>query len=223
MAYKDFEPTTVEPVGPRPGPEPAGGVLRGLLRRLGLAAGGGRDHQTALYNRQGFLERGDRLLARADQEAALVIFDFHDLLEVPGIYGPEVSATLQQSLVDHLLRLAGRQGLAARTGPAQFAVLLPGQGHRDAVAATLKVFGKPCRLELDLPDDELVLVPEVTVDTCEAEAGALQAAYERLSVRLARHRDHEERRRTYLRRSRERHSRPMPLVQDDSLQGISIT
>ena len=83
------------------------------------------------------------------------------------------------------------------------------------------MFGKPCRLELDLPDDELVLVPEVTVDTCEAEAGALQAAYERLSVRLARHRDHEERRRTYLRRSRERHSRPMPLVQDDSLQGIS--
>jgi GGDEF domain-containing protein len=211
MAYKDFEPTTVEPGGHRPGTSTAVGVLRGMLQRLGMAAVRGRDHQTALYNRAGFLLRGDRLLERADREAALVMFDFHDLLEVPGIYGAEVSAALQQLLVEQLLRLAGRQGLAARTGPAQFAVLLPGLRDQDAVAATLRIFGKPCRLELDLRDDELVLVPEVAVDICEAESGSLPAVYERLSVRLARHRDHEERRRTYLRRSRERHSRPAPL------------
>jgi GGDEF domain-containing protein len=219
---KDFEPTSVDPGGIPVG-SPTG-MLRSLLQRLGFGSLGVRDHQTALYSRQGLLARGDRLVARSGRGAALVIFDFHDLLEVRGIYGADISATLQRALVEQLLRLAGRHGLAARTGPAQFAVLLPGTRHREAVAATLRVFGKPCRLELDLPDDELVLVPEVTVDTCDAEPGSVRELYESLSIRLARHRDLEERRRSYLRRSRERHSRPSPLepAGDEGLREFAL-
>jgi GGDEF domain-containing protein len=208
---KDFEPTSLELGRAAAAPATPTGLLLGLLQRLGFAAPGVRDHQTALYSRQGLLTCGDRLVARSGREASLAIFDFHDLLEVRGIYGAGVSRALQGALVEQLLRLAGRHGLAARTGPAQFAVLLPGTRHGDAVAATLRVFGKPCRLEMDLPDDELVLVPEVTVDTCDAEPGSVRALYESLSIRLARHRDLEERRCSYLRRSRERHSRPVPL------------
>ena len=209
MTHGDFEPTSIE-TGGRAGPGRVG-FVRHLLQRLAVLGRGTRDRQTALYSRRGLLTQGERLVMRAGRKSALAIFDFHDLLEVPGIFGQEVGSVLQDAVVERMLRLAGRHGLAARTGPAQFAVLLPGTPRQGALDATVRVFGKPCRLEMDLDGDELVLVPEVTVDTCEAEAGAVGALYQRLSVHLATQRDLDERRRNWLRRSRERHSRPAPL------------
>jgi GGDEF domain-containing protein len=223
IVHKDFEPTSIEPDGRQPVRAAAPGFLRALLQRL-RGARGGRDEQTGLHSRQGLLELGDRLVARTGREAALAIFDFQDLLEVRGMYGSHVSEALRKTLVERLLRLAGRHGLAARTGPAQFAVLLPATRQQEAADAIFGVFGRPCRLELDLPDDDLVLVPEVTVDTCGPGEGAVWALYERLSVRLARHREHQELRRTYLRRSRERHSRPAPLHgHDDHLDDYAVS
>lgn len=209
--HQDFAPTSVDP-----DQQPAGraGVRGGswlarCWRRLGWA---GRDAQSGLLDRRGLIERGERLLAtprwRRD-EAALALLDFRDLLEVRDIYGEHVSAAVQARLADALARMAGRCGLAGRTGPAQFAVLLPGQDRQAAIDVLHRALGKPCRLEHDLPDDELVLVPEVVVDVCEP--GELAMLYERLSVTLARHHSWEERRRVHMRRLREHHSRPMPL------------
>ncbi|HZY18681.1 MAG TPA: GGDEF domain-containing protein [Ramlibacter sp.] len=216
----DFAPTSIEPwqvpagCGADGAAREAGG-LRRLLGRMRLARRNPQlDVLTPLLSREGLIAQGERLLShgryRADG-AALVLFDFADLLEVRDIYGERVSKALLAKLASALRRLAGRHGLAARTGPAQFAVLLPGLPRQAAVDATLRVLGTPCRIEFDAAGFDLVLVPDVSVDTCDAQSGSLEALYNRLSVALARYRDHEERRRSHLRRSRERHSRPMPL------------
>lgn len=211
---KDFEPTTVEQgTGLLPAPTHAHAGARslwgGLRRLLGRGALRWRDGQTALLSRHGLIERGEtRLLESRHVGAALAVFDFRDLLELRGIYGDAVASDVQQRLVAKLQRLAGRTGLAARTGPAQFAVLLPGLDREQAIDAAHRVLGCPCRIEHELPDDDLVLVPEVVVDVCVAAPGAVRTLYGRLSVTLARHRDAEERRRLHLRRERERLVRP---------------
>jgi len=207
----DFAPTNFElaeeacatDAGSKPG------RFQAWLQRFGIETNSAlRDVQSRLFNRQGLLSRGERLLGASHSgDGALVLFDFSDLLELRGIYGSKASAAALALLVGRLERLAGRGGLAARTGPAQFGVLLPETSRQDAVDATHHVFGKPCRLELELGREEIVLVPDVVVDICDDEPGALGQLYTQLSVNLGRHRDHEERRRHKLRRERERHSR----------------
>ncbi|MGZ5181482.1 MAG: diguanylate cyclase domain-containing protein [Ramlibacter sp.] len=207
----DFAPTTFD-IADEAGPADAvatPGRFQAWLQRFGIETNSAlRDVQTRLFNRQGLLSRGQRLLAGTRSgEGALVLFDFSDLLELRGIYGSKASAAALALLVGRLERLAGRGGLAARTGPAQFGVLLPESCRQSAIDATHRLFGKPCRLELELGREEIVLVPDVVVDTCDDEPGALAQLYTQLSVNLGRHRDHEERRRHKLRRERERHSR----------------
>jgi GGDEF domain-containing protein len=215
----DFAPTTFElDQAPDAGPSGRAPAFVRWLARLGLGPGrDGHDAQSGLLHRQAFLERGERLLAvpRWEARTALALFDFRDLLEVRGIYGERASAALLARIVAALGRLAGRHGLAGRTGPAQFAVLLPGLGRAEAVAAVHQVLGRPCRIEQDVDGEELVLVPDVVVEACDDRDLADQ--YARLVEALGRHRTHEERRHRYLRLERERHSRPAPLEDPLSL------
>jgi len=181
------------------------GRFQAWLQRLGIVTDGGlRDRQTRLLNRQGLLARGERLVSAPASTAALVLFDFSDLLELRGLYDRHATLAALSMLVDRLERLAGRRGLAARTGPAQFGVLLPDSTRDHAIDAVHRVFGNPCRLELELGREELVLLPNTTVDVCAKAPGSLEELYTRLSIVLARRRDHEERRRRTVRRRRER-------------------
>jgi hypothetical protein len=93
----------------------------------------------------------------------------------------------------------------------RFAVLLPGVTLQEAVDAVHKVLGRPCRIEADLDDDDCVLVPDVVVDICEADPGALAALHEELGSRLDRERRRQLRHKVSVRRQRQRHSRPMPV------------
>ena len=218
-----FAPTTFEPdQAPDAAPSGRASAFVRWLARLGLGLGlgparEGHDVQSGLLHRQAFLDRGERLLAvpRWEDRTALAVFDFRDLLEVRGIYGERASAALLARVVTALGRLAGRHGLAGRTGPAQFAVLLPGLRRAEAVSVVHQVLGRPCRIEQDVDGEELVLVPDVVVEACDDRDLADQ--YARLVEALGRHRTHEERRHRYLRLERERHSRPAPLEDPLSL------
>jgi GGDEF domain-containing protein len=129
------------------------------------------------------------------------------------IYGERASATARDLFVAKLERMAGRRGLAARTGPAQYAVLLPRASRDDATDAAYRELGRPCRIEPDLGREEMVLVPEVLVAVCKPGHGTLERLYVDMSVTLARRRHAEERRRTRLRQERDRQSRAMALSQ----------
>lgn len=198
-----FAPTQFEldeqPTGAVPGKSPT--RLHTWLQRLGLGARTRlRDAQTGLYNRAGLLTGGQRLLARHSvAEAALVVFDFSDLLEMRWLYGGQAAAMARRAVAATLARVAGRRGIAARTGPAQFAVLLPGADCHRARDALRRALGQPCRIELEFGREELVLVPYHAVGSCKGTPDSLEQQYMQLSEAVARERASDERRR---RRSR---------------------
>jgi hypothetical protein len=84
-------------------------------------------------------------------------------------------------------------------------------GRDKALAAMQRVLGKPTRIELDAGDSEIVLVPPFVVDAIGTDTSSIEAFYEELRSELSLIGRREESRQTYLRRERERHSRPMPL------------
>ena len=173
------------------------------------------DSSTALYNRSGLLAHGAELLAscRADRrELTLAVFDCSDLLEARTVYGNRTSRQLVDSIVRKLSVLAGSQGLAARTGPIQFAVAMP-MSRQKAVQAIERVLGNPARFELEGSKNEMVLVPNLMVETIPA-AGTVDRMFAALCRGLARTQEEERLRQRYLQRERERHSRPVPIQAD---------
>lgn len=170
------------------------------------------DLATRLCTLPGLLAYGEELLAsRTPRTASLVVLDCSDLLEVREIYGNRIARTLTLRLSAKLAEIAGDRGLAARTGPAEFAVLLPGTTRERAVQVLQQVLGSPSRIEYEAGDSEIVLVPEVLLGEIGEDADELAALHRLLSRKLAAAREHEALRRRYLRRERERHSRPIPM------------
>ena len=172
------------------------------------------DQTTGLYNRAGLLAYGGAMMdkARREQRAlGIAVFDFEDLLEVRDIYGAAVYQQVLDHVVMKLRTLAGPRGLCARTGRAQFTVVLPACGRERALRAVQRVLGSPTRIELDTGEDEIVLVPDFMVESgCGTES--IGEVYKDMCRDLLKQRANEHRRRHYLQRERERHSRPLPLI-----------
>lgn len=176
------------------------------------------DAATGLYNIAGLVERGEELLARSrrrGQPSTLATFDCSDLLEVRHIYGGRVAVGLALRMAAELARVAGERGVAARTGPTEFTVLLPGLDRARAARAIRQVLGSPARLEFESGRNEIVLLPQVLLQQAgqEDEVAELHGAARRA---LTSTREHEALRRDRLRRERERHSRPMSLPPYDA-------
>lgn len=172
------------------------------------------DAASGLYNRQGLASAGGGLLQTARREGkplSLVLLDFSDLPEVRSIYGREISRKLHMRVVRRMKAIAGAQGLAARTGKAQFTILLPGVGRERAQAMVQRLLGKPSRIEFDAGDSEIVLVPDILCETAAADIETVDDLYGEVGHTLAQMRAHELRRQHYLQRERERHSHPMSL------------
>ncbi len=196
-------------------------ILLLLAVKCGLAlsqwrarAGNGlADHSTGLYNTSGFSTRGDALLEqcqRADRPLAVAVFDCADLVEVRSIYGTQVARKLMKRVVRQLKELAA-QGLAARTGPTEFTVILPGFGHAKALGEIARVLGRPTSFEMDAGDHEIVLVPDCLVEAAGSDIASVNELLVELRRELALRKAHERRRHHHMRRERERHSRPMGL------------
>ncbi len=183
------------------------------------------DPATRLCTLDGLLAYGAELLAaRGHPGATLAVFDCSDLLEVRQIYGNRVARTLLHRLAGKLVAIAGDRGLAARTGPAEFAVLLPGASRERALQALQQVLGAPSRIEYEAGDSEIMLVPDFLLGRIGEEEDDVAGLHRLLSRKLAWAREQEARRRRYLRRERERHSRPMPLPAETPAQAMkSVT
>jgi GGDEF domain-containing protein len=186
-----------------------------VMRRPDEALERGRiDSSTALYNKQGLDELGGEMLAAAQRErrpVAVAVFDCADLLEVRTIYGSRIARKLLARIVRKLMTLTADRGLAARTGPAEFTVMLPGMTREKALAAIQKVLGNPSRIELDAGDSEIVLVPSFLIEVAGTDVASIDETVRDLRRELLQMTQHEERRHHHMRRERERHSRPMPL------------
>lgn len=173
------------------------------------------DTGTRLYNMVGLAAHGNEMLVgtrRAGQPASIAVFDCADLLEVRSIYGSRIARKVMAKVVDKLTALAGGPGLAARTGPAEFTVVLPGMGREKALSAIHKALGSPIRIEFDAGDSEIVLVPSIAVQAIGNEVESIEEVYEVLHRELLQMDEEELRRQHYLQRERERHSRPMGVV-----------
>ena len=187
----------------------AGAVERRVTADLGWI-----DQPSGLYNRLGLLRAGDALLAqarRAGRPVSLVLIDFDDLMEVRTIYGRDVARKVQARVVRKIQAIAGARGLAARTDQTQFAVLLPGANRERAQAIVQRAMGKPSRIEFDAGDSEIVLVPDILCEMAEPGVETVDELVREVAGNLAELRQHELRRQVWLRRERERHSRPMSI------------
>ena len=168
------------------------------------------DSSTLLYNRSGLMAHGQILLARCrteGRELTVAVFDCNDLLEARQIYGNRTSRELIACIIAKMTLLAGERGLAARTGPTQFAVALPMNRAR-ALQAIERVLGNPGRIELEGGNSEIVLVPNLMLESV-SQTGSLERLFAALCRGLARVREQEQQRNRYLKRERERHSRPV--------------
>ncbi|MDB5941912.1 MAG: regulator protein domain-like protein [Ramlibacter sp.] len=171
------------------------------------------DGATSLFNRTGLLIRGADLLAQCRRDGrtlTLAVFDCGDLLELRDVCGGLAGRKAVDRIVRGVRRLAGHGGIAARTGPTQFAVAMPVNRQR-AERDIGRILDEPTRIELDGDDDELVFMPDLIVEVVPPEL-TLRACYVSLSRRLACIQAEQQRRLRHLARERERHCRPMPLV-----------
>ena len=182
-----------------------------------------RDASTGLYNLEGLLAQGGHVLqACADERkpACMVVFDCTDLQEVHTIYGRQISRRIMGRLVRKLGAIAGDHGVAARTAPTEFCLLLPGLTRDKAQGAIDRVLGRPGCIEYDAGDSEIVMVPNFTVQELDCVPQALQQAYLQQRAALVQRLQDQAEHERYLRLERERHSRPTPLV---SLPVVPVT
>jgi len=177
-----------------------------------LLESGRIDHSTALYNLAGFAAHGDELMAvcrRGNRPMSVAVFDCADLLEVREIYGSRIARKLMERTVRKLETLCVKQGFAARTGPAEFTVVLPNMGRDKALASIARLLGSPMRIELDAGDSEIVMVPAFMLEAVGPDVSSIAEMHDELRRDLVRVEHTEQRRRRYLQRERESHSRPM--------------
>jgi GGDEF domain-containing protein len=182
------------------------------------------DGSTALYNQAGFEAHGNALLAacrRDKRPLSVAVFDCADLLEVREIYGSRTARELMLRIVRKLTQLSADHGLAARTGPAEFTVLLPGMNRDRAMAAIARVLGSPSRIELDAGDSEIVLVPSFLAEAVGPDISCVNQIHDELRRDLAHIEQTRQRRHNYLQRERERHSRPMNIVVPSSSKRVA--
>lgn len=188
--------------------------IGGSVQRRFLAGRGWLDTATGLGNRRALVHVGESVLGQARNERrklTAVVLDFADLLEVRDIYGREVSHKVLLRVARKMQAIAGPQGTAFRTGKAQFTVLLPGANRDKAQAAVHRALGKPCRVEFDAGDSEIVLVPDVQAETAAPDVETMDELYREIARNLNEQREQEKRRQRWLTRERERHSRPMSI------------
>lgn len=187
--------------------------LRRLIAPVRQPAGDARDRSTGLYNRAGLFAAVAEAtsLHRGSKPLSMVVVDFADLHEVYQIYGSTIARKVVARVVRRVRAIAGTRGFAGRTGPTQFTIVLPATQPERAWRAVQRALGQPARLEFDAGDSEIVLVPQLLVDTVEPDAASVQPTWREMCRELVRMQQDERRRLRWLTSERERHSRPMSL------------
>jgi diguanylate cyclase (GGDEF)-like protein len=142
------------------------------------------DRSTGLLNRDGFLLRGGRMLNDCHREkrpVTVAVFGCDDLMAIRRMYGRKAGHKSLNILVGKITDIAGSRGLAARTGMAEFTVMLPGASREKALQAIARQLGNPMRIEFDSANEEIVLVPTLVIET----PGAGETSIENLHTELS--------------------------------------
>lgn len=183
----------------------------------------GRNPARAIYTKAGFAALGDDLIrvARAhDMPLSMAVFDFKDLLEAQEVYDWPAFHEMFTSVIDRLFSLAGRRGLVAHTGTAEFTVVLPGLDRCRAKGAVVAAMGHPARVEFDIGNIEILLVPDVEVECVGSDVEHAKDFHVELRRDMDDAYGYEQRRLAHITRDREWHSRPMELYSPSAPQQI---
>jgi GGDEF domain-containing protein len=148
---------------------------------------------------------------RGNIAISFAVFDLSDLPELKSVFGSRVVQEVIAKVMAKFHVVAGNRGLVARTGPTTFALVLPGLGRDRALSLIRDVMGHPCCIELDGGDEEIVLIPEFLVQALTGEPAAVADVYAKLRRDIERAHELERKRRRYLQRERESHTRPLEL------------
>lgn len=216
-----FEQTRVEA---RQGHSPEPAALRSLIAKLvslrrHFTSGLARVHRAMtrreagsrmLADRSALMALGQQRLLearRARRPLSLAVFEFSDLEEVRAIYGNRMRRAAMAEVVARMAAAVGSRGTVARTGPAQFTLLLPGSDRRKAGQAIHRAMGVPVRVEIESGDHEIVLVPEFQIECAGADVESIEDLYLELCRDLEEAGRFQHDREHYLTRERESHSR----------------
>jgi diguanylate cyclase (GGDEF)-like protein len=189
----------------------AGGWLRSIFMPGRSIPADHCDRSTGLYNRAGLFAATDEILQSrgGDLPTSVIVIEFADLSEVYDIYGAAIARKVVARIVSRLRNVAGRSGLVGRTGPVEFTIVLPGAQGDKALRSVQRGLGMPACVEFDAGDSEIVLVPELLIDTAQSAHERIPSLYREMCRELSRIRKDEDRRLHWLTSERERHSRPM--------------
>jgi hypothetical protein len=161
--------------------------------------------RTALGAAADALRRGGRT------SLALLVMQVADIVELELVFGRDAVEAAVDEVLSHLTRAAGGRGRAVRTEPDTFVLLMPDVVPEHLVADVQSGLGRSRCIEFELEGDEIILVPDVMARGVAARE-PVPAVYETVCADLARVRAVEQRRREYLRRERESHTRPAALA-----------
>lgn len=151
---------------------------------------------------------GEKMVAAArasGQPITLVVMQVYDLPEVELVFGRSAAEEVIDEVMTQLTRMAARKGFVVRSKADTFALLIPGMNAQATMAALGARFGRPCAIEFELGEDEILLVPDVKVHTLDA-GESLREVYTRVGRLIARERGREQLRCEYLRSEREAHT-----------------
>ena len=167
-------------------------------------------------HRRALCELGDSLIASAHasrQPITVVLFDQVDLPELHAVFGTAAARSLVDQFEAKLQALAGPRGLAMRSEPTAWTVLLPGLDSAAALETVHASLGRTLAIEVESRHEDLVLIPRMAMVTIGRQVAPMSHVYQDMRDKIARAHENDLLREEYLRRERERHtSRPVTLA-----------
>lgn len=164
-------------------------------------------------HRKALCAMGDSLIAAAHasrEPTTVVLFDQLDLPELHAVFGGTAARSLVAQFDAKLQALAGSRGLAMRSEPSAWALVLPGVDSANALEAVHQRLGRTLAMEVECQHEELVLIPRMAMVTVGRQVAPMRHIYQELREKISRAHEHDLLREEYLRRERERYtSRPL--------------
>jgi hypothetical protein len=153
----------------------------------------------------------DELLREGCAGVTMLVMQLADVVELELVFGRDAADEAVDEAIGRLTRIAAGNGMAVRTAPDTFALLVPDIAPEVLVRTVEVALGRTRCIEFELEGDEIILVPDLMARVVARDESVAQA-YDLLCHDLVRIRSSEQRRRDYLRRERESHTRPAPLA-----------
>lgn len=153
-----------------------------------------------------------RAAAARGQVLGILVLKMSDLRELRGLFGRQAAEEMIAEVLAQLTVVAaGRAGVAVRTSPDTFALLVPGATGAEVHGTLRARLGQACSIEFERGGEEILLVPDVHARTI-GDSESVADAYCAVCRTIESVRQMEESRCDSLRREREALTVPGELV-----------